>query len=279
MISSVLADGRSRLGDMADADLDSELLLAHVLGRSRSLLLASPNEPIDQRSQLKYERLIERRAAGEPLAYLIGYVDFCGVRVEVTPDVLVPRHETELLVDWALSRLRCRGHPEPKILDVGTGSGAVALAVASAFPSAVVHASEVSEAAASVAATNVASLGLAQRVSVHVADIVPPGTDSFDLVLANLPYVGTRDTDLAPEVRRFEPAAALFAGPDGLAGIRRLLELIPERVRPGADIGIEIGWRQGGAVRELAFDSFPDGRVTLRQDIAGLDRLVTIESV
>lgn len=273
------------------AALDAERLLAHVLDRGRAAVLARLREPLAATAAVAFEAVVTRRAAGEPVAYIIGRSDFYRLTLEVTPDTLIPRPETELLAEWAIGRARARfdgresSDARPargrvrQALDVGTGSGALALALAAHVADLEVHATDVSRAALAVAARNATRLGLVDRVRFHQADLLPPEPRLFDLVVANLPYVAIDDPDLDPEVRRFEPAEALFAGADGLAIIRRLLEVLPPRLASGADLGLEIGWRQGPAAVALVGAALPGSVVVLHEDMAGHDRLVTAESV
>jgi release factor glutamine methyltransferase len=258
--------------------LDAELLMCHAMGVSRARLLAGLREPLTEDDVAAFDALVGRRAAGEPLAYITGRAGFFGLELGVDHRVLIPRPETELLASWALDRIRARGG-RPVVLDVGTGSGAVALALAAHAPAAEVHATDVSPGAVAVAQDNARRLGLARRVSFHLADLLPPGPNRYDVLVANLPYVGEGDPDLAPDVHRHEPPEALFAGPDGLAAIRRLLATLPRCMAAGGDAGLEIGWRQGRAAARLAREAVPAGSVRVRPDLAGHDRLLTIEDV
>ena len=282
-IHTTLVIATQALANSPTARLDAEVLLAQVLGIPRSAVLARGTDPLPPDARRAFERLVARRAAGEPVAYLTGRAWFYGLELVVTPDVLIPRPETEGLAEWAIGRPRT-GRGRQAILDVGTGSGALALALAAhlAGPEINIHATEISAAAIRVARGNAARLGLADRITWHRADLVPVSIavpPAFDLVVANLPYVATGElANVAPDVLLWEPHLALLAGPDGLALIRRLLAVLPARLNPGAAAAIEIGWRQGPAAIALARDAFPDAQVSLRQDLAGLDRLVIIET-
>jgi len=277
-IYATLRSAAARLPRSPTPILDAEELLAHVLGVSRTALLARGTDGLPAGSRAAFDRLLTRRAAGEPVAYLTGRVWFYGLELEVTPAVLIPRPETEALAEWAIGWAQARGGPLG-VLDVGTGSGALALALAANVPvDLTIHATDVAPAALDVARRNALRFGLAERITFHQADLLPPAPPAFDLVVANLPYVGTDElADVAPDVLLWEPHAALFAGPGGLALIRRLLGLLPGRLSAGAAVGLEIGWRQGAAVVALARAAFPGARVTLRPDLAGLDRIVTIQ--
>jgi release factor glutamine methyltransferase len=275
-IAVVLQAATRRLSNSPSARLDAELLLADTLGLSRAGLLARGREPLAPAAGPAFEEHIARRAAGEPVAYIVGSAEFYGLHLVVTPDVLIPRPETELLAEWAVHWAQERSGPI-RVLDAGTGSGALALAVAAHVPTSSVVAVDISDAALMVAAVNVAHHGLAEMVTLVMADLLPPGDEPFDLVMANLPYVAEDDHDLEASVRRYEPHVALFAGHDGLSVIRRLLVSLPGRLAPDGAVGLEIGWRQGAAVSALAGAAFPDAHVAVHQDLAGLDRWVTVE--
>lgn len=268
-----------RLRDVepGSARLESELLLAHVLDVPRSELLARSRAPLGTEAAAAFALLVTRRAGGEPVAYLIERAPFLDFHVRVTPDVLIPRPESEVLAEWAVALAASRARPLT-VLDVGTGSGALALALARAMPDAVVHATDVSPAALAVASDNAARLGLTRAVRLHRADLLPPAPRLFDVVVANLPYVAELElSEVQPSVLRYEPAAALLAGPDGLDAIRRLLDRLPCRLAPDGAAGLEIGHRQGPAALRLARAAFPEAAVRLLGDMAGRDRVVVIE--
>jgi len=273
-IGDALRIAAAALPNSATPRLDAEVLLAHALRVTRSALLARMRQPLPTEHEAAFEILVVRRAAGEPVSYITGWAHFYGLTLAVGPGVLIPRPETELLADWAVERARSR-EGRLAALDIGTGSGAIALALAASVDALHVVATDTSPVAVSTATRNAARLGISERVLVYQADLLPPEPARFDLVVANLPYVGTADPDLAPDVRLYEPAEALFAGPDGLALIRRLLGALPPRLAPGADLGFEIGWRQGPAVVALTRAALPGADVRLDRDLAGHDRLVT----
>jgi release factor glutamine methyltransferase len=264
-----------------EARLDAELLLAHASGRGRASLIADPGAELPPAVGRLFGELVRRRLRREPLAYIVGSKGFRRIELEVDRRVLVPRPETELLVEVALERRPGR------VLDVGTGSGAIALAVADELPEAEVVATDTSPGALEVARANAERLGLAGRVRFE-AGTVPAG-ESFDLVLADLPYVAERDwAGLEPEVTKWEPREALLAGPDGLDAYRGLLAPMDEGpaecLRPtfsdqetpldqAGAIAVEIGTGQGLEVAELLRDAgFPE--VEVREDLAGLERVV-----
>lgn len=261
--------------------LDAELLLAHVSGRSRASLIADPDAALSSAETRRYGELVRRRLRREPLAYIVGTKGFRRLELAVDSRVLVPRPETELLVEVALARRPGR------VLDVGTGSGAIALAVADELPEAEVVATDTSPGALAVARANAERLGLAGRVRFEEGT-VPEGTH-FDLVLANLPYVAERDwAGLEPEVTQWEPREALLAGEDGLDAYRALLAPIAEGpaecLRPtfsdqttpleaAAAIAVEIGVGQAVEVAELLRDAGFE-EIEVREDLAGIERVV-----
>jgi release factor glutamine methyltransferase len=245
--------------------LDAQLLIARQLGRSRAWLLAHDDAPLADTAALL--ELLSRRAAGEPLAYLTGEREFHGLLLHVTPDVLVPRPDTETLVDWALELLG--GIDAPTAIDLGTGSGAIALALKHACPRAQVHASDASAAALVVARGNGERLGL--PIAWHEGDwwqALDPLLD-IDLALANPPYIAAGDPHLA--ALRHEPVSALVAQGAGMADIERIVAGAPARLKPGAWLLVEHGFGQAEAVREcLLLAGFT--AVVARRDLAGQPR-------
>jgi len=260
--------------------LTAEVLLAHTLGLTRAQLLARPEQSLSPEQQARYAALVSRAAAGEPLAYLTGVREFHGLDFAVDARVLVPRPETELLADLALRFLTTdnSANKETRVLDVGTGSGCLAVTIAVKHPAASVTATDVSEEALAVARANAERHGVAQRISFFRSDLLSSFfllPSSFDLLCANLPYIASEELrDLA--VARHEPRLALDGGPDGLLWIRRLLVDAPRALRPGGRLLLEIGATQGAAVTALAQAAFPHGHVTVHRDLAGLDRIVSV---
>ena len=250
--------------------LDAQLLLAHQLGRSRAWLLAHDDATLTGADCDALHALLARRVAGEPLPYLVGEREFHGLALRVTHDVLVPRPETETLVDWALELLA--GADAPRVADLGTGSGAIALALKHACPGAQVHASDASAAALAVARDNGQRLGLS--VAWHLGDWWQAlgSTDPFDLVMANPPYIAAGDPHL--RALRFEPHEALVARGDpdnGLADIERIVSGAAGHLNAGAWLLLEHGFAQADAVREHLRD-VGFGSVTTRLDLAGQPR-------
>lgn len=249
--------------------LDAHLLLAHCLGCTRSWLIAHEDADLSTDKTVTLASLIARRAAGEPLAYLVGEREFRGLMLRVTPDVLVPRPDTETLVEWALELLS--GLDSPAIADLGTGSGAIALALKQALPDAQVHGSDVSPAALTVARDNGQRLGL--DVAWHLGDwwqAIPPNrVPLFDVVVANPPYIAPGDHHLAG--LRHEPPLALVPSDDdgtGLADIQRIVDGAHRRLRPGGWLLVEHGFDQAEAVRE-SLRAARFGAVASRIDLGG----------
>ena len=250
--------------------LDSQRLLLHALTRDpndRAWLLAHDTDPLPEPAAERFQTLLARHAGGEPMGYLLEEQAFFGLTLRVDPRVLVPRPDTETLVQWALALLDTLPQP-PALLDLGTGSGAIALAVKSQRPTATVHASDTSEAALAVARGNAERLGMA--ITLHTGDWFDavPGM-RFHLIVSNPPYIAEDDTHLS--ALRHEPISALTAGPDGLADIRRLVDGAPERLCPGGWLLLEHGHGQANPVRALlqtrGFEA-----VTSCNDLAGIAR-------
>ncbi|RPI50066.1 MAG: peptide chain release factor N(5)-glutamine methyltransferase, partial [Chloroflexi bacterium] len=222
--------------------------------------------------------LAARRAQREPLAYITGHREFFGLDLAVDGRVLVPRPETELLVERALSL--ARRLPEPAVIaDVGAGSGAIAVALAVHLPAATIYALDEAPGPLAVTAENARRHGVEERVHCLQGDLLSPLPEAMHLVCANLPYVGSEEWEaLAPEIREHEPRAALDGGPGGLEVIRRLLATAGPYLRPGGAILLEIGAGQGPAARALAGEHFPQARAELLPDYAGLDRLLVVQT-
>jgi release factor glutamine methyltransferase len=247
--------------------LDAEVLLAHVLGVARERLLIDGDLVVDGPAVRAYQDAVRRRAVErEPVAYIVGHRGFRRLDLAVDSRVLVPRGETELLVEVGLTL-----EQGASVLDVGTGSGAVALALKDERPDLQVTGSDVSESSLQLARANGERLGLAVRW--HRADLLDDVPDEFDAVLSNLPYVAESErATLAPEILRHEPPGALFAGADGLAAIRALLELLRERRRVGL-VALEVGASQAAAVSGL-LSSAGFSRVRSERDLAGIERVL-----
>jgi len=263
--------------------LDAELLLAHALGWDRARLMAEGRQPLADAQQAAFRELVARRAVLEPVAYIVGHREFYGLDFAVDRRVLVPRPETELLVDLALvftrrtfKRSNVQTFERFQIADVGTGSGCIAVALAVHLPAARIAAIDVSREALAVARQNVERHGVADRVRLIEGDLLAPLDGPVDLLVGNPPYTILSNIDEG--VRRHEPRGALDGGPDGLDVYRRLLAQAPAKLRPGGAALLEIGAAQGAAVVELARQFFPAAETGVHKDLAGLDRVVVIDT-
>ncbi|MCW1382177.1 peptide chain release factor N(5)-glutamine methyltransferase [Novosphingobium sp. KCTC 2891] len=269
-VAEALRGAAQRLAATSDtARLDAEVLMAHALGCSRTdVLLRRMADP----APAGFDTLVERRLMHEPVAYIVGHQDFYGLELEVSPDVLIPRGDSETLIEAA--REAFAGRPGPnRVLDLGTGSGALLLAALSLWPQAQGIGIERSPGALGVARRNAASLGMASRATMQAGDWTAPGWSeslgTFDLVLANPPYIETAQP-LAPSVLDFEPASALFAGADGLDDYRVLVPRLPDLLAPDGIALVEVGWTQGEEVAALADAAGLSSH--LHRDLAGRER-------
>jgi release factor glutamine methyltransferase len=293
-IGEALAQASTRLRPegIDSPRLDAELLLAHVLDVNRAAILAHPDQRLTPKALTRYRDLVDRRAHREPLAYIVGHREFYGLDLTVNRHVLIPRPETELLVEHALQR--ARDLPCRYVVDVGAGSGAIAVTLAVHLPQARVYALDASSQALAVVAENAERHGVSDRVRCLHGDLLepllrvdphtaaggadPPLLGQVDLITANLPYVTSSEwPELAPEIQQHEPRAALDGGPDGLDLIRRLLATARPFLHAGSALLVEIGASQGEAVTTLAHAHFSPAQVRLYQDYAGFDRLVVVQ--
>ena len=265
-VGSCLVEGLRRLSSV----LDAELLLGHVLGRDRTHLRTHPESPVDAAQARAYAQALERRAAGEPVAYVVGYREFWSLRIAVNPAVLVPRPETELLVERALA---LRAAAESRVADLGTGSGAIALALAHERPEWHVVATDASRAALAVARANARALGL-ERVELVEGDwLAPLAGRTFDLIVSNPPYVAPDDPVLAEAPLRFEPRIALAPpGSDALACLRSLIDSAPDHLAPGGWLLLEHGATQAADVAALLV-ARGFAHVRSHTDLAGHERM------
>ncbi|HEX7587466.1 MAG TPA: peptide chain release factor N(5)-glutamine methyltransferase [Anaerolineae bacterium] len=281
-IELALLDGTRALGrtmEYHEARLQAELLLAYALETTRARLLAQLDEPIMPEIAARYAANVARRAQHEPLAYILGRQEFCGLEFLVDRRVLIPRHETETLVELALQAARDVVNLLPIVFDIGTGSGAMALVLAHRLPQARIFATDISYDALSVAQLNAARLHLEDRVKFHQGDLIEPIPEPFDLLVSNLPYIPTGRYDRLPrEVRAFEPRLALDGGEDGFVLVRRLLTQINTRAVRGAITLLEISEEQGKSAIELTHQVLPNAVVILHQDLEGLDRVLEIRT-
>jgi release factor glutamine methyltransferase len=265
--------------------LEAEILLSHVLGISRTGLLAHPERALTRVQQARYGELVQRRAAGWPLPYLIGRVEFYGLEFEVTPEVLIPRPETETLVELALSRRPAR--PLATVMDVGAGSGCIAVSLAVHLPDALILAVDISPAVLAVARRNAQRHGVGGRIRFLAGDLLTmcpglsglPDARGVDLVISNPPYVSAEEwASLPTSVRVHEPRLALDGGPDGLDVVRRLLVQAPAALGPGGALLVEIGAGQGQAALDLAQAALPEATARIHRDLAGRDRVLEVQS-
>jgi release factor glutamine methyltransferase len=262
--------------------LDAELLLASVLQKNRLYLYTHYDQPLNESERAGYRALVQRRSKREPVAYILGEREFYGLPFTVTRDVLVPRPETEHLVDAVREWLDAHVREKPRLCDVGTGSGAIAIALAVQAPAAEVVAIDVSEAALAIARANATRHGVADRVRFVAGDLLAPvkGEPPFDVIVANLPYVPSPERpQLMPEVRDHEPGLALFGGEDGLDLVRRLIALVPERLAPEGLVALEIGAGQWPKVRDLLEANEAFTHVRSVADLAGHARVALAERV
>ncbi|HEX5440032.1 MAG TPA: peptide chain release factor N(5)-glutamine methyltransferase [Ktedonobacterales bacterium] len=270
--------------DSESATLDAQLLLAHVTGLARTTIMAYPERPLASDDAERYAALVTRRVAREPVAYLTGHREFMGLDFLTDARALIPRPETELLVEAALAEARARlaepTSPAPVVADIGTGSGAIAVALARLEPRlATIYATDISADALALARQNAQRLGVAERIRFLEGDLLLPLPEPVDILLANLPYVAPRDAPtLADDVRRYEPSLALYGDDDGLGHLRGLLAQATGRLKPGAAILLEFGYDQRAAVVALARATFPAPAVRVVTAYAGWDRLAVIRT-
>ena len=268
--------------------LAAELLLLSVAGRDRTWLYAHPEEIVPESSTDKYFALLDRRAAGEPTQHLTGKQEFWGLEFEVTPDVLIPRPETEHLIEVALDRLAVRevraGRPprltgeNVTLVDVGTGSGCIAIALAKELPAATVYATDISPATLNIAQRNAARLGFANRIQFIESNLFEALSSlAFDLVISNPPYVSRRDAhSLSVEVREHEPPLALYGGEEGFEFYADLISQAQRYIKPSGLFVLELGYDSLPAVRPLLDDS-TWANVGVTNDLAGIPRVLSAE--
>lgn len=275
-IHHLVADARGRLRDAgisgAESDLDARLLAQFVLDWTHERFLTSANEPEPDGFADKYDRLVSRRASREPLAYIVGRREFWGLRFDVAPGVLIPRPETELIVEVALELTPA--DRQVALADVCTGSGCIAVALARELPMAQVLASDISEAAVEIARRNAARHGVADRVTVAHADLLDGVDGPFDLVVANPPYIREHErTLLQREVREHEPHVALFGGLQGLDLIERLVGQAAARLESGGHLLFEFGFGQDVEVEDFIAGARHLRLIELRRDLQGIARM------
>lgn len=278
---SLLSEVTTHLTPISDTpSLDASVLLAHVIARPRTWVLAHPELALTQEQRSQLNKSLEQLDSGTPFPYVLGHWEFFGLDLEVTPDVLIPRPETELLVEKAIAWLQ-ESPVRRTVADIGTGSGAIAVSIAVNVPDAYVLATDISPEALSVARRNADKFHVEDRIEFVQCDLLPAQPESFsteqhlDLVCANLPYIPTETLRSLPVYGR-EPTLALDGGADGLDLFRKLMRLAPAWLAPNALILLEIEASQGIKALGLAFDLFSEAEIHLHQDLTGRDRLLEI---
>ena len=278
---ALLSDVSARLASISDTPaLDASVLIAHIIGQPRTWVLAHPELTLTSEQEKRLDDSLEQLERGEPFPYVLGHWEFFGLDLNVTPDVLIPRPETELLVEKALAWLQ-ESPARRTVADVGTGSGAIAISIAVNVPDAHILATDISHAALEVAKGNASKYKVTQQIDFVQCDLLPPHHDPlpieahFDLVCANLPYIPTEALHGLPIYGR-EPTLALDGGEDGLDLFRRLMRITPEWLAPNGLILLEVEATRGVQTLNLARDLFSQAEIHLHQDLTGRDRLLEI---
>jgi release factor glutamine methyltransferase len=253
-----------------DAPLEAELLLRHTLKINRTRLYLDLEHELSPEDEKAFRELVERRLSGEPAAYITGHREFYGRDFYVNPHTLIPRPESELMVETAL-RLAQNRHLHT-IADIGTGSGAIAISLALELPKAKIYATDISAAALAVALVNCQQHGVADRVHLIPGDMLKPITEPVDLITANLPYV--RQSELNPS--NFEPLIALDGGAEGTESIKRLCRQAKSKLADGGSMLLEIGAGQAKAITSLLDSLFPDGAIEVLTDLSGIERVISL---
>jgi len=269
-LKQLIADGAGALADSDSARLDAELLLAVALNKPRTWLYTWPEHIPSLPEQHKYLDLLRRRQDGEPIAYLIHRREFYGLELKINHHVLIPRPETETLVDCVLQA--ATGNAQMRIADLGTGSGAVALALAHTMPQARVVATDISGEALTLARENAAALGIDNISFVQGSWLEPLADMTFDIIASNPPYIDAQDPHLSEGDVRFEPVPALVSRENGLADIRQIAETCMPNLAKGGRLFFEHGYAQGEAVRAI-FSAYGYGDISTVQDLSGQDRV------
>lgn len=269
-----------RRAGVESARLDAELLLGNALAAERKELYLKPDRPLDEDARRRFEDLLLRRGGREPLAYILGEKEFWSLDFVVTPDVLVPRPETELLVETGLNIL-ARRRAGARVLELGTGSGAVAVSLAKERSDLAIHATDLSPAALKIARLNATRHGVAPRIGFLAGDLFEPvrgAKAGFELVVFNPPYIAAHEMDhLPPEVREWEPKPALFGGVDGLDFYRRIVREAPLHLVEEGVVALEIGAGMAQAVAAVFADAGRYKTSVVHRDLAGRDRVVTAQ--
>lgn len=274
-ISEALVYGRFHLPSSPEPD--ARLLLQHTLNRPHSYLLAHADNLLTPAQETMYRQLVERAMRHEPIPYILGYAPFYGLEFVVNSAVLIPRPETEQLVETVVQWAKPKG--AVKVVDIGTGSGCIAVTLARLLPQASIGAVDISGEALVVAQQN-GRIHAPGRIQFHQGSLLLPLNAPVDAIVANLPYVTDSEwTQLDDGIKLYEPATALQGGPDGLDVIRELLTQATTRLKPGGAIFLEIGWQQGQKTKELGEFYFPQAHIEVLTDFSGHDRIVTIYTI
>jgi release factor glutamine methyltransferase len=284
-----MSNGSSTLNDLkadaidrlTEADVDSprlaaEVILAHALSLTRSALLARSDVGLNPDQLSRFQIDLDRLIKGEPLAYVVGHREFYDLDLITDERALIPRPETECLIEKALKLFEA--HPHPIIVDIGTGSGAIAVTLAKHLPSALIIATDLSPDAIDLARSNARRHDVEARIDFRVGSLLQPINEQVDLIATNLPYIDDKDWPfLARTIRGHEPRMAFLGGPDGLALIREFLKDAPRCLKPHGLILMEIGAYHGDEVSSIAKQYFPQAKISIEPDYAGLDRLAVIQ--
>jgi len=267
------ARGVMAANDIDDSPFESEILLRHALKMDRVQLYTRLDHELNPEQDEKFWQLIERRLNHEPTAYITGHREFYGLDFHINSNVLIPRPESELLVEKALELVNKQ--PVSTIADIGTGCGAIAISLALSLPQAKIYAADISPAALEVASLNCQKHGVADRIHLLAGDMLNPLPEPVDLIIANLPYV--RESDLSRiSTLNYEPSLALNGGPDGLIRIRQLCSRVNEKLRPGGCLLLEVGVGQSSIITSFLNGLFPLSEIEVIPDLSGIDRVVCL---
>ena len=272
-IRHALSNARDTLSaqGIEEPNLESELLLRHTLKMDRATLFLEMDTELSANQRDEFQQLVNRRISGEPSAYITGHREFYGLDFQVNPSVLIPRPDSELLVEKAVEA--AKNYSAPTIADIGTGSGAIAISLAVNLPQARVYGTDISASSLDVAKYNCQRHGVGERVRLLEGDLLEPLPEPVDIITANLPYVPETES---VNTHDYEPSLALYGGPDGLRVINRLCEGLQEKLNPGGFLFLEMGLGQGEAVTCLLKGHFPGAALDITADLAGIERVISV---